>query len=210
MELLTLSGKEISTLRKCEAVIEKGLSTFREVGQALLQIKEQSLHRSDYTTFADYCEQRWNFTRQRAYQLIAAVKVGKECQQAVDKNSPSLQDEYASRELGKVSEEKRQEVLDAASEAVGDKPLTAKAIREAAETLDRKCPNCGSTEFDDDGDCAACHEPAVVEAPADPEPAPAKRMDLDQFYDHIVVWFDRHKKPEAVRRAMMESATQRF
>ena len=23
------------------------------------------------------------------------------------------------------------------------------------------CPNCGSTEFDEDGDCAACLEPGV-------------------------------------------------
>jgi hypothetical protein len=24
------------------------------------------------------------------------------------------------------------------------------------------CPNCGSTEFDEDGDCAACLEPGVI------------------------------------------------
>jgi hypothetical protein len=25
------------------------------------------------------------------------------------------------------------------------------------------CPNCGATEFDEDGDCAACLEPGVIE-----------------------------------------------
>jgi hypothetical protein len=25
-----------------------------------------------------------------------------------------------------------------------------------------KCPNCGGTEFDDDGDCSSCLEPGVV------------------------------------------------
>jgi hypothetical protein len=26
-----------------------------------------------------------------------------------------------------------------------------------------QCPNCGATEFDEDGDCAACLEPDVIE-----------------------------------------------
>ena len=30
------------------------------------------------------------------------------------------------------------------------------------------CPNCGSTEFDDDGDCTQCWEPGV--APIDTQP----------------------------------------
>ena len=26
-----------------------------------------------------------------------------------------------------------------------------------------QCPNCGATEFDEDGDCAVCLEPGVIE-----------------------------------------------
>jgi hypothetical protein len=35
------------------------------------------------------------------------------------------------------------------------------------------CPNCGSTEVDEDGDCAKCHEPNI--AGKKPEPTKAKR-----------------------------------
>jgi hypothetical protein len=27
-----------------------------------------------------------------------------------------------------------------------------------------RCPNCGGTEFDEDGDCTSCWEPGVIEA----------------------------------------------
>jgi hypothetical protein len=30
------------------------------------------------------------------------------------------------------------------------------------------CPNCGGTEFDEDGDCTSCWEPGVVEAAGRP------------------------------------------
>ena len=31
------------------------------------------------------------------------------------------------------------------------------------------CPNCGSTEFDDDGDCIHCWEPGVVQTDSQPK-----------------------------------------
>jgi hypothetical protein len=31
------------------------------------------------------------------------------------------------------------------------------------DTTTKTCPNCGGTEFDEDGDCAKCHEPKAAE-----------------------------------------------
>lgn len=129
MELAPLDNREVARLTRCERVIEKGLCTFREVGQALLQIKEEALYRAEYTTFAEYCQVKWKFNDARARQLIAAAKTA----ETVEISTP-LKESHA-KELSRVPEDERQEVLDAAVEASGDKPLTARAIREAAEEV---------------------------------------------------------------------------
>lgn len=60
-------------LAECEAVIERGLATFVEVGQALLRIRDERLYR-DHGTFEEYCRERWNFSDSRARQLVAAAE----------------------------------------------------------------------------------------------------------------------------------------
>jgi hypothetical protein len=62
-------------LAECEAVIERGLQTFIEVGTALMTIREQKLYRYDgYPTFQRYCLDRWGFADSRARQLVGAVE----------------------------------------------------------------------------------------------------------------------------------------
>lgn len=60
-----------------EAVIEKGLNTFVDVGLALLAIRDGRLYRSDYATFEDYCRDRWGMERRQAYRLMDASEVVK-------------------------------------------------------------------------------------------------------------------------------------
>jgi DNA modification methylase len=63
-------------LAELEAVIERGRQAFVEVGLALLEIRARRLFRElGFTTFTDYCRQRWDFTPQRAVQLIQAAGV---------------------------------------------------------------------------------------------------------------------------------------
>ena len=80
MEGLTLFNtaepqRTASTLEQLERVIEGGLQTFVEVGLALLDIRDRRLYRLGHATFEDYCQKRWDFTYQRANQLIDAAKV---------------------------------------------------------------------------------------------------------------------------------------
>ena len=70
---MTLLLAESLTLAECEAVIERGLQTFVEVGNALLTIRDGRLYRAIAGTFEDYCRERWNMSRPRAYQLIDAA-----------------------------------------------------------------------------------------------------------------------------------------
>lgn len=53
----------------------KGLQTFVEVGTALLKIRDSRLYRESYTTFEEYCQGRWNFSKTHSNRLIAAAEV---------------------------------------------------------------------------------------------------------------------------------------
>lgn len=67
--------ERLSDLEALEAVIERGLHTFVEVGQALLAIRDGRLYRTEYGDFDTYCRERWGWSRQRSDQLIAASEV---------------------------------------------------------------------------------------------------------------------------------------
>lgn len=62
-------------LEECEEVIERGLATFVEVGNALLRIRDQRLYRNEYRDFEVYCQTRWALSRSHAYRLIDAATV---------------------------------------------------------------------------------------------------------------------------------------
>lgn len=70
-----LTTIEQQDLERCEAVIERGLQTFYEVGMALLEIRERRLYKQDYTSFEVYCRERWNFSGGHAYSLMDSATV---------------------------------------------------------------------------------------------------------------------------------------
>lgn len=58
-----------------EAVIERGLGSFLEVGAALIAIRDGKLYRATHSTFEAYCTDRWQLARNQAYRLIDAAQV---------------------------------------------------------------------------------------------------------------------------------------
>ncbi|NJO07342.1 MAG: hypothetical protein HC876_18520, partial [Chloroflexaceae bacterium] len=70
-----LSLSEMDALVQCEAIIERGLKTFFEVGTALVRIRDLELYRIEYRTFEAYCADRWGISRPRAYELMNASQV---------------------------------------------------------------------------------------------------------------------------------------
>jgi len=71
----TFSNAEQGSLAHLETTIERGLQTFYEVGKALTLIRDLSLYRVEYSTFEDYCRDRWGMQRAYAGKLVAACKV---------------------------------------------------------------------------------------------------------------------------------------
>lgn len=72
---LALTQEERSTLRQREMTISQGRRIFLEVGKALLEIRDRRLFRETHASFDAYCQERWQFKRSRASQLIGAVRV---------------------------------------------------------------------------------------------------------------------------------------
>jgi len=69
-----LAPVERTRLATEEAVIERGLHTFVQVGKALAAIRDQRLYRAEHETFEAYCKSRWGFTDRRARQMIDAAE----------------------------------------------------------------------------------------------------------------------------------------
>jgi hypothetical protein len=73
MDSLTII--EHQELTHHEAIIERGLQTFTEVGNALLAIRDRRLYRKDYSTFEEYCRRKWNMSQRHANRLVASAAV---------------------------------------------------------------------------------------------------------------------------------------
>jgi len=123
----SITNDESKRFIELEKTIKAGRQTFLDVGRALQEIRDGRLYRSDHATFEDYCQSKWDFSRQYAHSLIssaAAVSgLPKHLSTVVDKERPA-------RALAKVPEAKRAAVVERAA-AAG--PLTAKAIADAAK-----------------------------------------------------------------------------
>jgi ParB family chromosome partitioning protein len=67
---------EIATrLDELESIITRGLTTFVEVGTALMEIRDAKLYRESHATFEAYVKERWGWERRNAYQYIEAAEV---------------------------------------------------------------------------------------------------------------------------------------
>ncbi len=154
------NNSEEMQLAECEAAITTGMKSFYYVGEALLRIRESRLYKvSGFTSFKDYCSEKWKMEEAHATRLIHSynvivqlqlnsqvneqpIPIGNESKERVFR--PELSEltlpvtESQARELAKVKDSgKMQEVWEAAiheSEETG-KPITAKSIAEVRDTI---------------------------------------------------------------------------
>lgn len=110
-------------LAELEGIIEAGLNTFSEVGEALLEIRDQKLYIKKFKTFETYCNTVWSIKRRRAYQLMEAASVVQNFAQMEEKP------ESQARELAKLPTEERKQLY-AEAETETDGKVTAKTLNE--------------------------------------------------------------------------------
>jgi hypothetical protein len=108
-----------------EQIIRNGAQTFRDVGEALGEVRDSGLYLDEYGTFGDYCIQKWDLGRSRAYQLIEAANVARNVSTVVD-----IPNEATAREIGKLPPREQLKAVKALAKS-GCKINSASVRREA-------------------------------------------------------------------------------
>jgi hypothetical protein len=134
----TITLKESARLVQLERTIETGMTTFVEVGNALMEIRDSKLYRVEYKTFEAYCREKWGMSRRVAYFQIEgarAVKNVNKCSQIAPQN------EAQARPLTKIPAAKQPEVWAKAVEIADGNQPTARQVEQAVrETLSTDNP----------------------------------------------------------------------
>ena len=144
---LTLS--EQTQLQQCEVVIEHGLQTFVEVGNALLTIRDNRLYRLNHATFEDYCRDRWEMERRHAYRLMDAAGVVENVSnwtQAI----PATESQV--RPLTSLPAEEQPIVWQRAVETAPNGKVTAAHVAEVAREYKLPAANHATSDGEYDGD----------------------------------------------------------
>ncbi|MBK8989275.1 MAG: hypothetical protein IPM39_24960 [Chloroflexi bacterium] len=128
-----LTTTEQTELRNLEIVIENGLQTFFDVGNALSAIRSQRLYRASHETFEEYCNQRWKMSRSYASRMIGAADVVNNLL-PIGNNEPLPTNESQARPLTKLEPEQQRQAWQTAVEATGGN-VTATAVKQAVEEI---------------------------------------------------------------------------
>jgi hypothetical protein len=118
---------DIARRAELECVINRGLQTFIEVGDALMEIRDQKLYRFGHDTFEAYCMDKWGWTRRRANQLIGAAAVAHNLEK-MGTTVPKPTSERQMRPLVGLKEEQQRESW--AEATTGDSNPTAQRVEE--------------------------------------------------------------------------------
>ncbi len=134
--LATLGVPELAYKEELEAVIESGLKTFVEVGNALSEIRNGLLYRVDYDTFEDYCVDRWGMKRAYADRLIKSAEVANNLTpmgaKSENNHNPPISERQV-RPLTKLEPDEQKEVWKEAVETAPNGKVTAKHVEEVIE-----------------------------------------------------------------------------
>ncbi len=116
-------------LHALEAIVEKGKSTFIEVGMALLRIREARLYKATHSSWENYCQHRWGWSGRRGNQLAQAAQVIAELGEVGNR----VPGEHAARHLASLpSVEHRKAAVELAVEEAGGALPTEPQVRRAA------------------------------------------------------------------------------
>lgn len=167
-----LSPAERSRLVDCERVIKRGLTTFVEVGEALAEIRDSRLYRVRHATFEDYCRERWQLSRPRAYELIGAAAVVENLSGMPDIPLPA--NERQAGPLKVLEPEQQRDAWQDALEEAGEDPVTSAHVKKAVEKLRAEPQNTPGDYSQDIPDGSQAEE---VEQDSEPDVDPIAALE---------------------------------
>ncbi len=174
--LTSAEGKELARL---EAIIKKSLTTFIEVGTALMEIRESKLYRP-HDTFEDYCKNRWGIGRTYAHRLMQATEiVGDLSKMLPSGNIPET--ESQARPLSKLPKEEQAAAWKEATETAPNGHVTAKHVEKVVQTRSERlglngtpaAPKITEREPGDDTDHEAESRKAALKEAKHPHDSPS-------------------------------------
>jgi len=130
-----LEINEAFRLGELETVISRGLKTFIDVGNALLEIRESRLYRGEFGTFENYCQEKWGMDKRYAnYQIQAAMVV--ENLGTIVPNVPRT--ESQARPLATLEPEQQREAWKQAVETAPEGKITAAHVQSVVDEIQNK------------------------------------------------------------------------
>ena len=80
LSLATIDRPPTTTLVATKSTIERGMSSFIDVGNALSAIANEKLYQPDYKDFDEYCQKRWGFSKSTGYNYIKSAATAQRVQ----------------------------------------------------------------------------------------------------------------------------------
>ena len=127
--------KNSAELEQLEGVIERGLSTFYEVGRALMRIRDEQLYEKvrGIATFESYCSERWGMSRMHAHRLIDSCMVVDNVTDRLQKH-PAINLEQT-RPLARLEPAQQREAWQKAVETAPEGKVTAAHVSKVVKEL---------------------------------------------------------------------------
>jgi len=140
----SLTVGERRKLADLEETIERGMHSFVDVGNALVEIQKGKLYTDVGDTFEAYCKKRWGFAKSHTYRLIDSAKVVTLLEKSPIGDSALLpQNEAQARILAELPDERTQatvwaKAVETARKDANGSPIVtaahvAKVAKEAAK-----------------------------------------------------------------------------
>ena len=132
-----------TALAEQEYIIERGMHSFIELGMALKKIRVGKLYTDEFSTFEDYCRERWGWTRQHSNRLIAGAEVATKLEPMGSKIQIT---ERLIRPIVDLEWNQQKKVFEEAVKTAPDGKLTAKHVAKVkAEIIGGKTQTPKST-----------------------------------------------------------------
>ncbi len=180
-----LSPAEERDLVAQEAIIANARdsieSNYLDIGAALKIVRDRKLYREGGRTFETYCKEKWDYSRQHAYRLIAAYDTAIGLSPRGDK-PPT---EYAARPLVSLPTEVAQEVMEEAARENNGKAPTAAQIAAVANRKVQEAARAALDQLPPDKQAAIMNGARKVKAGRNEKPA-------DADLAHKIARADRH------------------
>jgi hypothetical protein len=116
----------------CEEVIDSAWATIVQVGLAFATIRDRRLYRAEFTTFEEYCRNRWDYGRRYVNYLISAAQV---FTYLGTRGAQKPTHEKQVRPLIGLTPEQAQQAWDKAVQRAGGKTVTTRLVKNVVNGL---------------------------------------------------------------------------